>query len=318
MKAIIKAIIFERFGGPDVLSVSQLPRPSAGPGEVLVKVAATTVNPTDIMMRNGAQAAMMAGLVPPYIAGMEFSGTLVDPGASGLEQNQPVIGVVNPRTSRGGAYAEIIAVSARSVAPISPKVDLVAAATVPMNALTAALALEFLALKRGQTLVVTGGAGLLGGFAIQLAKVDGLTVLANVGERDRTLVGSLGADHLLTRNAGLEAALRAICPDGVDGMIDGALIGQQLAHLVRDGGGIVSLRSSYKISAPRARVHNVSVLAGMQDTAKLKRIADLVGSGRLLPRAAEGGRYSYRNAAAAHAAAEARGLRGRIVITFED
>ena len=283
-----------------------------------MKVAATTVNPTDLMMRSGAQAAMMAGLTPPYIAGMEFSGTLLDPGPSGLKQGQPVIGVVNPRTSRGGAYAEIIAVSARSIAPLSPKVDLVAAATVPMNALTAALALDFLALKRGQTLLVTGGAGMLGGFAIQLARVDGLTVLANVGEKDRTLVANLGADHLLPRDEGLEAALRAICPDGVDGMIDGALIGQQIAHLVRDGGGIVSLRSSYKIDAPRVRVHNVSVLAGMQDTAKLKHIADLIGSGHLLPRVAEGSRYSYRNAIAAHAAAEASGSRGRIVMTFGD
>jgi NADPH:quinone reductase-like Zn-dependent oxidoreductase len=87
---------------------------------------------------------------------------------------------------------------------------------------------------------------------------------------------------------------------------------------VRDGGGIVSLRSSYKIDAPRVRVHNVAVLAGMQDTAKLKRIADLLGSGHLLPRVTEGGRYGYQDAVAAHAAAEASGSRGRVVITFGD
>ena len=97
----MRAIIFDEFGGPEVLQIRDLPDPTPGPGEVLVKVAATTVNPTDIMMRNGAQAAMMQGLEPPFIAGMEFSGTIRDAGTSGLQVGQPVIGVLNPRTARG-------------------------------------------------------------------------------------------------------------------------------------------------------------------------------------------------------------------------
>jgi NADPH:quinone reductase-like Zn-dependent oxidoreductase len=101
-------------------------------------------------------------------------------------------------------------------------------------------------------------------------------------------------------------------------MIDGALIGQQTSYLVADGGGIVSLRSSYKIDDPRLRVHNVLVIAGMQETATLKRIADLIGNGGLQPRVAEDGRYSYRDAVAAHLAAEAGGKRGRIVLIFSD
>lgn len=312
----MKAITFDRFGGPDVLTISQLPRPVPGPDDVLVKVAATTVNPADIMMRDGTQAAMMEGLKPPYIAGMEFSGKILDPCSSGLEKDQPVIGVVNPRAPAGGSYAEIIALPAASVAPLSPKVDLVSAATVPMNALTAALSLDFLDLKPGQSLLVTGGAGMLGGSAVQLAKVAGLTVLANVGEKDRDLVKDMGADHILPRDEGLEDTLRTICPDGVDGMIDGALIGKNISHLVRDGGGIVSLRSTYKIDDPRLRVHNVSVMAGMKDTDKLKRIADLIGSGGLRPRVAR--RFSYRDAVTAHQVTEAGGMRGRVVLTFDD
>ncbi|MBF9032652.1 zinc-binding dehydrogenase [Rhodobacterales bacterium HKCCE2091] len=310
----MKAITFDTFGGPEVLKVSELPDPVAGPGEVLVDVAASTVNPTDLMMRNGAQAAMMEHLAPPYIAGMEFSGTILDPGPSGLGKGQPVIGVVNPRTPKGGSYAEVIAVPAASVAPLSPAADLIGAATIPMNALTAALSLDFLGLEPGQTLFVTGGAGMLGGSAIQLGRAAGLTVLANVSDADRVLVESLGATHVLPRDEGLEEAARAICPDGVDGMIDGALIGQTLSHLVKDGGGIVSLRGSYKIEDPRLRVHNVSVLKGMEDTETLKRIADLIGSGGLVPRVA--GSYVCTEAAAAHAATEAGGRRGRIVLLF--
>lgn len=313
----MKAITFDTFGGPEVLTISDLPMPEAGPGDILVKVVATTVNPTDIMMRNGAQAAMMEGLTPPYIAGMEFSGTILDPGASGLTEGQPVIGVLNPRTPQGGSNAEVIAVSAASVAPLPEGADLVGAATVPMNALTAALSLDFLDLNPGQTLLVTGGAGMLGGSAIQLAKAAGLIVLANVGEKDRALVEGLGADHILPRDEGMEDALKAICPDGVDGMIDGALIGQEVSHLVKDGGGAVSLRGSYKIDDPRLNVLNVSVLKGMQDTATLKKIADLIGSGGLRPRIAEDGVFSYQHAKTAHEVTEAGGKRGRVVLTFD-
>lgn len=310
----MKAITFDTFGGPEVLTISDLPAPVPGDGEVLVKVTATTVNPTDLMMRNGAQAALMEGLEPPFIAGMEFSGTILDPGASGMAPGTPVVGVLNPRTPSGGAYAEEIAIAADAVAPVSPQVDLAAAATVPMNALTAMLALDFLGLSPGQTLLVTGGAGMLGGSAIQLGKAAGLTVLANVAEKDADLVRGFGADHILPRND-FDAALTALAPGGVDGMIDGALIGQEVAHLVRDGGGAVSLRSSYKIEDPRLKVLNVSVLKGMNDKALITRIADQISAGGLRPRVAQ--TLSYREAVRGHQITEAGGLRGRVVLRFD-
>ncbi|MEO3480716.1 NADP-dependent oxidoreductase [Phaeobacter sp. CAU 1743] len=311
----MKAITFDSFGGPEVLNVSDLPDPKAGPGEVLVRVAASTVNPTDLMMRNGAQAKMMEQLAPPYVAGMEFSGVIEDAGDSGLAVGQPVIGVLNPRTPRGGSYAELIAVPAASVAAVSASVDLVGAATVPMNALTAILSLNFLDLKPGDTLLVTGGAGMLGGSVIQLAKAAGVKVLANVGDKDRALVRGLGADVILPRD-NFDDALRAECPDGVDGMIDGALIGNDVSHLVRDGGGAVSLRGTYKIEDPRLRVFNVSVLTGMEDNDAIQHIADMLGSGALVPRVAPNGRYAYSDVVKAHQATEAGGTRGRVVLVF--
>lgn len=310
----MKAITFDTFGGPEVLTITDQPDPLPETGEVLVQVAATTVNPTDLMMRNGAQAKMMEGLTPPYIAGMEFSGTIVDGGSSGLAVGTPVIGVLNPRTPKGGAYAEKILLPAASVAAVSPDVDLVAAATVPMNALTALLSLDFLDLSAGQTLLVTGGAGMLGGSAIQLAKAAGITVLANVADKDADMVKAFGADHILPRNDFVDE-LCAVAPEGVDGMIDGALIGNDVSHLVKDGGGAVSLRSTYKIEDKRLKVLNVSVLKGMEDNGLMTRIADQISSGDLRPRVAE--TLSYTDAVKGHQMTEAGGLRGRVVLKFD-
>ena len=312
----MQAVTFNEFGGPEVLTITDMPTPVAGPDEVLVQVTASTVNPTDLMMRNGTQAPLMTDLTPPYIAGMEFSGTILDPGASSLQVGQPVIGVINPRTPSGGSYAQIIKVPAASVAAVSADADLAGAATVPMNALTAALSLDFLALQPSQTLLVTGGAGMLGGSAIQLAKAAGFTVLANVADKDIDLVKGLGADVILPRDEGLEDAVKHAYPDGVDGIIDGALIGQQISHLVKDGGGIVSLRGNYKIEDERLRVLNVSVMKGMLDNATMQRIADLISSGGLVPRVAQ--TLNFRDAAEGHRLTEQGGMRGRIVLTFND
>lgn len=317
----MKAVVFDSFGGPEVLHVADRPDPVAGPGEVVVAVAASTVNPTDMMMRSGAQAAMMKDLAPPFITGMEFSGRIlaagpgVDPGMD-LAPGTPVIGVLNPRTPRGGAYAERIAVSARSVAVLDEGTDLIGAATVPMNALTASMALDLLNLAPGAPLMVTGGAGMLGGYAIALAKARGLVVLANASTADVDLLRGFGADHIVPRDAGLHDAVRALFPEGVAGLIDGALIGNQVASLVRDGGGAVALRSSYKIDDPRLRTHTVSVVAGVEDSATLARIGRMVCDGTLPPRVAKGGVFGFRDAARAHEMAEAGGFRGRVVITF--
>ena len=160
----MKAVTFDGFGAPEVLQVVERSSPQPGPGEVVVAVTAATINPTDLMMLDGTQAPLMAGLKPPFIAGMEYSGHIAAIGQGmDLLLGTPVIGVINPRTSKGGAQAAQICVSAKSVAGVAPGMDLVSAATVPMNALTAMLALEMLALAPGQSVLVTGGAGMVGG-----------------------------------------------------------------------------------------------------------------------------------------------------------
>jgi NADPH:quinone reductase-like Zn-dependent oxidoreductase len=314
----MSAVTFSQFGSPDVLTVSGLPVPEPAKGEVVVRVAASTVNPTDLLMRSGRQVALMADLAPPFIAGMEFSGVLHRVG-EGVEllPGQAVIGVVNPRRPDGGAHAEYIRLSAASVAPVADGIDLIAAATVPMNALTAWLALEMVDLCPGQTLLVTGGAGMLGGSVIQLARHLGLRVVVNGSERDAPLLRQLGATLIVPRDEGMEDAIRSAYPAGVDAMIDGALIGSRCSGLVRDGGSAVSLRMSHPIEDPRLRTLYVSVLNGMERTDLLEAIARLLEQKALMPRIAEGGLFSFRDAIQAHGMAEKGGFRGRVVMVFD-
>ena len=159
----MQAVTFSEFGGPEVLQIVENAVRRPEPGEVTIDVAAASINPTDIMMRSGAQAKTMTDLLPPYIAGMEFSGRVAGIGQGvGLRVGQPVIGVVNSRRPDGGAQAQQICVPAAWVAAINDEIHLMAAAAVPMNSLTAVLALEMLDLSPGQTLLVTGGTGIMG------------------------------------------------------------------------------------------------------------------------------------------------------------
>ncbi len=312
------ASIFHEFGGPEVLRLEDLPMPLAGPGEVVVRVAASTINPTDLLMRSGEQAGLMTDLSPPYVAGMEFSGHVEAVGEGvGLAPGTPVIGVVNPRRPRGGAHAQFIAVPAASVAPIGAHVDIVAAATIPMNGLTAWLALDLVGLAPGEVLLVTGGTGLLGGAVLQLARTRGLTVAAFGRESDRALLESLGADVVIPRGGDMAAAVFALHPDGVDALIDGALIGAQVSSAVRAGGSAISLRRSHPIEDARLNIGYVAVTDGMEDNAILTGLARLADTGKLISREAPQGRFSLARAAEAHRMTEAGGFRGRVILTME-
>lgn len=316
LPATAQAVGFSSFGGPEVLSVIQRPMPGPAPGEVLVRVAASTVNPTDLMMRSGRQAALMTALEPPYIAGMEFSGHVValGEGVSPDLSDQAVMGVVNPRRPQGGAHAEFVCVPAASVTPLHPDVDLVAAATIPMNGLTARVAVELCELRPGGSILVTGAAGAVGGYVVQLAKAAGLIVVADAKDSDLELVRSLGADVIVPRGEAMAPAVRQAFPQGVDALLDAALLGNSAAALVRDGGRTVSLRRSHPINDPRLQSSYVSVVEHMLDERALNSLSDALQAHTLTPRVAM--TYPMRDAASAHRHLEQGGLRGRVVLIF--
>ena len=316
--AAMRAVGFRRFGGPEQVELMELPRPVAQEGEVVVKVAAATVNPGDLKMLRGQKAAAMNGLPPPFIAGMEFAGRVDHVGSSEsrLKAGQVVMGIVNPREPRGGAHAEYVCVPAASVVHVPEGVGLIEAATVPMNGLTAKTCVDALDLPPGAVLLVTGGAGALGGYVIQLARKSGLRVVAVASDDDRDLLGRLGADDVVCRGEGMFEAVRALHPSGVDGLVDAAVIGERATALVRDGGAVASVRKAEFDPRDRFRLVEVGVLQRATDTAALLWLAERVREGTLLPRIALA--RPIEKAVEAYADVERGGLRGRVVLVFDE
>lgn len=312
-----RAVGFREFGGPEVLDVVAVDVPEPGPDDVVVRVAAATVNPVDLKMRSGAQSPQMAGLEPPYVAGMDFAGHVHSLGSAvrGLAEGDAVMGVVRPWRPEGGAHAEYVCAPAASVTPRIGGIDLASAATVPMNGLTAAVALDVLSLPAGAMVLVTGGPGAVGGYAIQLAKNAGLEVVADAHEQDCGLVAQLGADHIVPRGAAMAEAVHDIRPDGVEGAVDAARLGDMTGAAVQDGGLVVDVAHVDTNDDGRVRRRHITVLQDLTNTSQLDRLGELTTAGRLTARVAHVVPFS--DAARAHRLVEAGGLRGRAVLTFD-
>ena len=232
-------------GGPEALEVVELPEVHAGPGQVRLRIYAAAVNPTDTMARNGSRAEQQKVDPPPYVPGMDAAGVVdeVGPGvATGVKVGDAVMAMVIPKGNHG-AYREQIVLNARAVVPAPAGATHVQACTLPMPALTARQSLDLLGLSPGQTLAVTGAAGAYGGYVVQLAKVDGLTVIADASEADHDLVKALGADIVVRRGNDVAARILEHFPQGVDGLADGAVQNALVIPAVRDGGAF-TLRNS--------------------------------------------------------------------------
>jgi NADPH:quinone reductase-like Zn-dependent oxidoreductase len=311
----MRALTFSRFGGPEVLEVSDLPEREPGPGEVRIRVAAATVNPTDIGFRTGRQAAQLTGLEPPYIPGMELAGVVDAVGpAANWRPGERVMAIVIPRRPEGGAMAESVVVPAASVAAVPEGTSLEEAATLPMNGLTVRLALDLLSLNRGSTLAVTGAAGAVGGYAVELGVADGLRVIAVASPADEPLLRKMGAEAFVPRGDDAMDAIRRLVPGGVDGLIDAAVIGRPVLAAIRDGGGLAVVRGFEGESERGIRVHQVRVAEYAQNQASLDGLGKLVADGKLTLRVQE--TFPPERAAEAHRKMEAGGIRGRLVVTF--
>ncbi|WP_454369507.1 NADP-dependent oxidoreductase [Streptomyces albogriseolus] len=312
----MKAIALTTYGGPDVLREVDLPTPEAGPGEVRIRVHAAAVNPTDAMLRTGAYAARTTDVPPPYVPGMDAAGVIdqLGPGADGrLAVGQRVVALVIPTGPRG-AYAGHIVVPAESVVPAPAGTDHAEAATLLMNAATARLALDTLALPKGATVAVTGAAGAVGGYTVELAKADGLTVVADAAPHDRDLIRGFGADHVVDRGTDVAARIRELTPAGVPGLVDGSDQREEAVPAVADGGAFVALRGWQGPAERGVTVTPVFVASVRADTALLDALRLQAEKGVLSLRVAKV--LPASDAAEAHRLLEAGGLRGRLVLDF--
>ncbi len=230
-----------------------------------------------------------------------------------LHIGDAAMAIVLPDGSHG-AYAEHVVVPAGSITRAPAGAEHAAAATLPMNGLTARRALDVLALSPGQTIAVTGAAGAFGGYVVQLAKADGLRVVADASEADEELVRSLGADVVVRRGDDVAARIRDAEPGGVDAVADGSLQGDALADAVRDGGGIATV-CGYTGSTDRGLTwHPVMVRDYATDHARLDTLREQTEKGLIDLRVADA--LTAEQAPEAHRRLEAGGVRGRLVITF--
>jgi NADPH2:quinone reductase len=304
------------FGGPEVLEVVELPEVHAGPGEVRIRVGAASVNPTDTALRGGVRAEAMRQDPPPYIPGMDLAGEIDEVGAGAettFTVGDAVMAMVVPRASHG-AYRESIVLSADAVARAPAGATLVEASTLPMNGLTACQSLDQLALGPGQTIAVTGAAGCYGGYVVQLAKADGLRVIADASEADEQLVRDLGADIVVPRGDDIAEQVRQVVPEGVDGLADGAVQNELAVGAVRDGGAFAAVRGWGGTGERGITFHRTSVREYDHRADLLDVLRQRVEDGALTLRVAA--TYAPEDAAEAHRRMQAGGTRGRCVIAF--
>lgn len=312
----MRAVGLFTHGAPDVLQVLDLPELHAGAGRVRIRVHAATVNPTDMAVRDGSRAEQQKVDPPPYIPGMEVAGIVDEVGEGVPDRLKPgdaVMAIVVPKGSHG-AYREQIVLDHRSVARAPAGKTHAEAATLPMNGLTARQSLDLLRLSPGQVIAVTGAAGAYGGYVIQIAKTEGLTVIADASEKDEDLVASLGADIVVRRGDDVASRIRAHFPEGVDGLADGAVLNERVIPAVRDGGAFTSVRGF--LGAPQRDIRFTATLVRSyaQEWEKLDRLRQQVERGEIALRVAE--TYPPERAADAHRRLEAGGTRGRLVIRF--
>ncbi|PWJ53633.1 NADPH:quinone reductase [Quadrisphaera granulorum] len=294
-------------GGPEALQLTELPLPEPGAGQVRIRVEAAAVNPVDLMLRSGAfhQLGMITG--PRVGVGIDLAGVvdtlgpdLTDDAADRLTPGTRVAAVLAFSPAESLAYAEYAVVPAADLAVVPDGLSSVQAASVPLNSLTAEQALDLLGPARGRTLLVTGAAGAVGGYAAQLASERGFVVSGLARPSDEAFVTSTGAT-LLTELPTTPA---------FDAVVDAAVLEPAAIAAVVDDGDYVGVIRVRPYRAERGiTVHTVGF---HPDGPRLAGLLERSARGELPVRVAEV--LPLSEAPKAHRLVEAGGLRGRVVL----
>jgi NADPH:quinone reductase-like Zn-dependent oxidoreductase len=305
----MKAVFFERFGGPEVLQYGDLPDPISAPGEVVVDVAAASVNAADWKFRSG-QYARHSGANFPLIPGRDFSGLVsaLGNGVNDLKIGDAVFGVLD--MGREGTYAEKIGIKAAIIAKKPQALSHVDAVAVALTGLTAVNSIaDTLQLQRGETILIQGGAGGVAGFAIQFAKHLGARVITTTSAANRDYVLGLGADKVIDYNAQDFASVVSGC-DAVFDTVGGDIAPKSFAVL-KPGGRAAFIASGVEAPKPtRSDVVSLRPPVG-RSRAAMERVAELVETEAVRPPPVK--LYSLSQAVEAHRLSESRHFRGKLV-----
>lgn len=292
-------------GGPEVLQLREVPDPRPGAGQVRIRVRAAGVQPFDLAIREGWRPAYAAGELPS-VPGNEFAGVIdaIGDGVAGWQLGDEVLGFTFL-----GSYAEYLVVAADQIVAKPSGMPWEVAGGFSAGAQTAELAWEEVAPRAGEVVLIHGAAGNVGGFAVQLARMRGARVIGTSRPENHDYLRELGAEPVDYRD-GLVGQVRALSPDGVDVVLDGAGRGALAAtlDLAKD---LTRTRTLYEHEAgPKV---GVNTLSGTRTAERLAHLAELFANGQLsvlirsthpLHRAAD----AHRELATGHG-------RGKIVLT---
>lgn len=274
----MKAIQIQQYGGEEQLQSAEIPKPQPGKGQVLVRIAATTLNPIDYKLASGS----MKQIVPlqfPFVPGVDFSGTVesVGEGVKDFRPGDEVFG--DP--GLGGTYAEFLAIGTDKIAPKPKKLNHLEAAALALVAQTAMQALDQAALQKGQTVLIQGAGGAVGSAAVQIAHQRGLKVIATASAEQAERLMEYGAQVVVDyKKERFEDHAKDV--DGVLDAVGGEVL-QRSFNVLKPGGVLVAI-----VEPPPdelAKKHNVkaSLLATQSNSDCLRKVAELADSGKLQP-----------------------------------
>jgi NADPH2:quinone reductase len=300
----VRAVVVNSFAGLDGLELSEVADPSPGAGEELVSIRAASLGPWDLGAADGAFAAAGGSTDFPQGQGWDFAGETAG--------GRRVLGFVAQPWMGVGAFTERIAVPSAILAPLPEDLSFVEGSTLPVCTLTARLLVNAAAVKEGDLVLVTGAAGMVGGFAAELASGRGARVVAAVRDSDADEARRLGAQTVLSTGDELETAVRGAWQDGVDACVDTIGLGVAALVCVRDGGAFVT---SVPTAVPgAARGIAPETVQVQPDAAATAELAQRAASGELTVRVAE--TFPLERFREAYISLERGGLHGKIVLTL--
>jgi NADPH:quinone reductase-like Zn-dependent oxidoreductase len=276
-RGTMKAVTIHQYGGSGVLQLEEVKIPSIQPDEVLVRVHSAGVNPIDWKIREGYRKNETRKF--PFIPGWDVSGTIEETGILVSKYKKGDAVFARPDMSRDGAYAEFVAVPGFELAVVPSRISMLEAAGVPLAAQTAWCGLfEYGQLRKGLSVLIHGGSGGVGSFAVQLAKIAGATVFATTSYVNINMVRSLGADKVIDYNAG--DFTKSV--EKVDMVLDtiGGETQERSYTVLRSGGILVSTVGINEQTATRYPVTAKSFMM-ISNGARLAEIAGLIESGML-------------------------------------
>jgi len=294
----MRAIVVHEYGGPEVLKFEEYPDPVPGRGEVLVRVAAASVNPIDYKRRAGLTKDFYPIHFPGLI-GVDMSGTVVKvgPGVVTFTEGNRVFAMAD------NTYAELCVVKADALADIPEGLDLIPAAALPLVTVTGNQLLAATGIKAGQTVLVLGAVGNVGRSAVFTAKDRGATVIAGVLKRQMDEAKTIGADQVVATDD--ESAIASLPPlDAVADTVGGRTAAKLIAKL-RPGGVFSSVAGTPENATEYPSVKPVFVFSHF-DGATLQFMAEAVRDGKLVIPISEG--LPLSEAAEAQARAEKGGI----------